>query len=841
MNKKMSKRQKELKSKLMAAICMLLVSSIMMVSTTYAWFTLSTAPEVTGITTAVGANGNLEMALLNEKSVLAQLDDPEAVGGIKSAVGDSVAHTGDYKKSNITWGNLVDLSTGYGLDQITLYPAALNMATADQINVGAFLQSPVYGADGRVDKLEAVTGFGVYQDNAFVASEGFGVRAIGKAANMTPRESSFRMARININTFITSAKGNISTALNKHGAVLADPVLAEAMGSEAKYGQAQVDGLSGLVDGLEAALVNVEKAYLNAILAYAASSDGSEAAWQAVAAVVNAEGATLESVTEAIPDGMALPDGLSNYDHLVATVEGLRDAVDGLYETLEKSPNDMETQFTNVAKLLADPNAMKVGGYTKDEILADKEAKVSELLGLATSGKLVVTLAGDGAFAEFADHLGNYTASVVIMNGAMNTTMAVNTTKGYLPAIHAGLADKAPVTDTSNTVKTLSDFYGYVIDMAFRTNAADSDLMLQIDPTDRIYTDNPSETTMGGGSYMEFTSNSPTFSLEQMENLMESIKIIFFNPADGKIIANAKLDNAESNGNQIRAEIHMDGDATNTTAAGFVHHTGSRYYGTVTPGTPVVDETTKVETTEVIYVYTSKDGANQLKEVVTKTVTPESGEGDEKVPAKTTWGTSTYYKYENGAFATTALSDETTIAALKVVKHSDGEQIMKLNQNEAAAVSVLVYLDGESITNADVAFDSAKSMTGTMNLQFCSSANLQPMQYGGELELPAETTPPATTEPTGGNGGATGTAMTAVTAAADSVATIKSASFTGSTVTIELDGFDAATEEVTSITVAGTAITTVQPSDAGVLTFTSEGVAADTAVVVTIAAKASQG
>ena len=55
MNKKMSKRRRDIKSKLMAAICMLLVSSIMMVSTTYAWFTLSTAPEVTGIQTAVGA------------------------------------------------------------------------------------------------------------------------------------------------------------------------------------------------------------------------------------------------------------------------------------------------------------------------------------------------------------------------------------------------------------------------------------------------------------------------------------------------------------------------------------------------------------------------------------------------------------------------------------------------------------------------------------------------------------------------------------------------------------------------------------------------------------------
>ena len=64
-----SKRQKDMKSKLMAAVCMLLVSSIMMVSSTYAWFTLSTAPEVTGITTQVGANGNLEMALLPSDAI----------------------------------------------------------------------------------------------------------------------------------------------------------------------------------------------------------------------------------------------------------------------------------------------------------------------------------------------------------------------------------------------------------------------------------------------------------------------------------------------------------------------------------------------------------------------------------------------------------------------------------------------------------------------------------------------------------------------------------------------------------------------------------------------------
>ena len=122
MNKNQPKRRRDIKTKLLAAIGMLLVSSIMMVSTTYAWFTLSTAPEVKGINTAVGANGNLEMALLPENG---------QVNSITTTVGDS---TKAIKEKNVTWGNLVDLSdsTVYGLDQITLFPSALNAATSDE-------------------------------------------------------------------------------------------------------------------------------------------------------------------------------------------------------------------------------------------------------------------------------------------------------------------------------------------------------------------------------------------------------------------------------------------------------------------------------------------------------------------------------------------------------------------------------------------------------------------------------------------------------------------------------------------------------------------------------------
>ena len=50
-------KPRTLKKKLSAALAMLLIATLLMTTTTFAWFVLSTAPEVTGIETKVGANG----------------------------------------------------------------------------------------------------------------------------------------------------------------------------------------------------------------------------------------------------------------------------------------------------------------------------------------------------------------------------------------------------------------------------------------------------------------------------------------------------------------------------------------------------------------------------------------------------------------------------------------------------------------------------------------------------------------------------------------------------------------------------------------------------------------
>ena len=48
----------------MSAVASLLVATIMLVSTTYAWITLSQAPEATGLQTNITGNGSLEIALM---------------------------------------------------------------------------------------------------------------------------------------------------------------------------------------------------------------------------------------------------------------------------------------------------------------------------------------------------------------------------------------------------------------------------------------------------------------------------------------------------------------------------------------------------------------------------------------------------------------------------------------------------------------------------------------------------------------------------------------------------------------------------------------------------------
>ena len=162
-----------LKERIVAVALLLVISLTMVTTTTFAWLVLSRSPQLSGVTTTIAANGNLEIALVNGTTNDLVINAPGA-----SKVGDSNLNL---VERNLTWGNLINLSDPvYGLDNLTLRPAQLNTASLNS--------SPLYGAtfsaDGRIEKLSSNFGFATWVpptdgvDGYFKASDSLGVRAI---------------------------------------------------------------------------------------------------------------------------------------------------------------------------------------------------------------------------------------------------------------------------------------------------------------------------------------------------------------------------------------------------------------------------------------------------------------------------------------------------------------------------------------------------------------------------------------------------------------------------------------------------------------------------------------
>ena len=763
MNKKQSKRQRDIKTKLMAAICMLLVSSIMMVSTTYAWFTLSTAPEVTGINTAVGANGNLEMALQPSEG------DSE---NITSGTADSMA-TAVPKVSNITWGNLVKLDgTGdqsYGLEKITLYPSALNVES-DVIGINP-LSTPVYGADGRVADLSENTVLGTYRNDSFYTKneEGstaiYGVRAVGTSSGITPRELAFNQAMSNANSAASSARGVASAALNANGSLLADIALTHALaadGATETYTDVQVAALGRILDALlgtdatkvDGALEYIEYALKQYIIADAITPAAMETTYtETVTAVEDADLAALAAGTETIT-GVTLSDNMKGW---INTLTTMKNAVNTAKTEYAKIGTDYTWEkIEPVVSPLVNADELSVNGYSVGELMANPGAAAGKIL--ADGGVKLYMNSGAGIFADIADFAGNYQAGITIAKleygellkmenvPATMSTNGVSTT--YLTSAADEVDDFVPVGGGDGETP-LTDFYGYVIDLAFRTNAADSWLQLQQTGVDRIYEDGSNTNTQGQGAVMKFRTSSSSFQAQSVKELMKAIGIVFFDTDSREIISYAMLD---------------DSKAT-TDEQGY--------------------------TSMPLVLATKTDAGLVMKE---------------NTPA---------------AEGQTDTLDE-SIA------------IMELKQNEVHELSVLVYLDGNKVQNDDVAADVAKSLEGSMNLQFSSSANLVAMDYselksgtGGALNGGSGTNTPAT--PTVIN-------LTPSVEAGETGVTVSNAKYADGKIGFTLTGW---TDQTVTIKVGEAEAVEVTPTTVEgvtVASYTAANVTADTAIVITITA-----
>ncbi len=159
----------DVKGRIVAAALALIMAVAMLASTTYAWLTISRAPEAKGMTTTVSGNGNLEISLVPADG---------------SLPGDATGAENSLLASNVTWGNMVNLSdASYGLDLIELRPALLSQYNLDTTP----LYGATYGEDGRVSGSSDKYRFASYvvaEDGTkyFLATDAenprYGVRAI---------------------------------------------------------------------------------------------------------------------------------------------------------------------------------------------------------------------------------------------------------------------------------------------------------------------------------------------------------------------------------------------------------------------------------------------------------------------------------------------------------------------------------------------------------------------------------------------------------------------------------------------------------------------------------------
>ena len=705
-----------IRNKMVAAVSMLLVASIMMVSSTYAWFTLSTAPEVTGITTNVGANGNLEMMLLNKDS----FNSTEENLGVESGVNDSMAAQ-EVTLANLKWGNLVDLADqSYGLQSIVMNPARLNITEIKQENAASsytlsssLLKAPSYTSDGRVldvDKDTLTSGYST--DDTWKwdekADNAYGVRVIGTTSGVTERLTAYRAAISARAAAIESAKNHARNSLLNNGQTLANIVVKAALQDAPTFEKADLEALQKLVAQLKTANDAAGEAIVQTVLAYNLSnvrdSSGNEDDKISDADVANLKKAFENKAANALPNTFTRAADESKTGTIL-TPSGTEAAV-----TKWSSNNDKITTAGNKIQELITENKPS---YTNDEImvvvnmLLDKSK--ATVAGVTNPGRtdadriienltknnmiLEVEMNQDsGIYADIAELAGDYNASglqIKVTVGSlgnisvtvnMSTSVVAKDTTGTLPMIPKLNVGSAPAATLDASVKPLlTDHYGYALDFGFRTNAAASELQLQTDEIQRVYSGDgaaTADTTRGGGSYMEFrTSNTTNFSVEELRALMSALRVVFVEPV--------QTENAGVTYNVLgvaAADITcspVDNGATYTYEGGTFMKDGAEV--------------------------TDAAGANGLK-------------------AKLYLNT-----YEVNGGVLTLTGKKTTGAAADAAADNT---LTALTQNVAKKITAIVYLDGDIVDNTMVA-NAASSMTGSLNLQFSSSAALKPMENTG--------------------------------------------------------------------------------------------------------------
>ena len=526
----------KLSSKLNTMLILLVVCLCLVIVASYAWLTMATRPEVGNITANVGANGSLEMALLDSDTYL----DP---GLIKSGIGDS-SETGDTVAANKTWGNTIDLRYSYGLDQISLLPAQLNLSQNKEggLSVGhSMLKVADYGIDGRVKILSDRTVSAVMEENSFsykVDRQSHGVRAIGTASNITAQQIALATARVQVSASGKAAPRTLENTWRQYGSGIVDILYRHyALGVET-FTQADALSVQNFLRGVQETVGYVDAATRYAVIGLAAGSIADEATFEQLywAALPNS-GEKLYEVASQMQLGDTVYKMAADMEDLAGTVD------QAVLRSEELSDAPTWGNICHALEGVLDPAQLYLNG---------KKIAEPEAFGvMAVQNELVLPVSGCG-LTDIARFIGNYSVFSIWNNSVTMTLTSVAVVEQSGLVQQEALLQEQKAALGGWTQANMDNLYGFAIDLALRCNEP-AELLLQIE--EAALTDGEEENSRyGGGSYMRFTSENMTDG--QLVELMDAMRVAFISDQN-ELLAVAKLSNYSLNNGEAIAQLHL--------------------------------------------------------------------------------------------------------------------------------------------------------------------------------------------------------------------------------------------------------------------------------------------
>lgn len=736
----------ELRERVIAVALLLAMSASMLSTASFAWLTLSRNPEVTNVSTNIAANGNLEIALATSSNAPAE-----------SQVGDSSATVGKENAtvaSNVTWGNLVNLSDpAYGLQYLALRPAQLNTAgLKDKPLLGA-----AYSADGRIIKLDSDFGYTSWVPNeslatkgSFMKSDALGVRAISSMKTSAEGQAAVLLEIMKSTSDLNIAAGSSYKALagkeaymnslaTMMGLYMTATMNTDASLTNPTCSKEDLQNLAAMYADFKLCMEEEAEAIAMMInmtryFKLLSSTGGTTQTWKEYLAQSAISGQTILSDSSITTSSLAkegitvskLTDFRNDYNHIKNDGNTLRNLVDsgGSLAWKDCGLNVIVGHLVNVGQCTIGSDNKKIGSLGATDALeymkGTQEARI-------TNGILYNFEERTGFYLEVKNLSIKATVKRDILPFPVSASVKANiqTTapRDYnlfnndMEANRAGVADKLPVDYVAQ------DTYGLAVDLWVRTNALNSYLTLEgnvltketeVDAmgTDnngkevRLYTvtrniDGNDEAIDVYSVVTKGTSENGT-AAEEVTTWYNALTHQVFELADGETPVPKKTIEYEVIGFEGENRI-WNGNETMLSTDASTQGSGSCYvYYADTPDA-MMRSLRLLEAFKVAFI----DGEGHLL-------------GKAKMDTE-------HYFAQTGRVTVPLIMDPSESTFIGDDDSGNPQYVItELEENIPTRVSAIVYLDGEKLSNQEVL--AAAEIQGQLNIQFGSTTAMEPVR-----------------------------------------------------------------------------------------------------------------